>query len=158
MANWQVEFHIVPRRALAASPALGAKALVNKDSWAGSQFPSDYQQRLAVVAAAARSDDIGRATWGREEGDRVDVRSDEGRVTTVTVRVDVRRLDSRFGAALLEFVKRAGAVLVRSDGLVVEPTIAAYAASLRSSEAWKFASDPAAFLASNALNEDEDDD
>ena len=98
----------------------------------------------------------GPQTWGREEGDRVDVRSEDGHVTTVTVRVDVRRLDSRFGAALLEFVKRAGAVLVRGDGLVVEPTIGAYAAALRSSDAWTFASDPAAFLASNALDEDED--
>jgi hypothetical protein len=78
-------------------------------------------------------------------------------VIRVKVQVDVRRLDSRFGAALLDFVRAADAVLIRNDGLVVEPLIGAYAGALRNSAAWKFASDPAAFLAANsrALEDDE---
>jgi hypothetical protein len=71
-------------------------------------------------------------------------------------RVDVRRLDSKFGAALLDFVRKAGAVLVRSDGLVVEPIIAAYAAALRSSVAWRFANDPAAFWAAHSASDDDE--
>jgi hypothetical protein len=71
-------------------------------------------------------------------------------------RVDVRRLDSKFGAALLQFVRTADAVLVRSDGLVVEPTIAAYAGALRNSAAWKFANDPAAQLKKYSDTDDDD--
>jgi hypothetical protein len=48
-------------------------------------------------------------------------------------------------------------VLVRKDGLVVEPQIASFAAALRGSKAWQYASDPAAFLAAQA-DDDEDDD
>jgi len=85
--------------------------------------------------------------WGVEDGNRIDVWSEGGRVRAVTARVDVRRLDSKFGAALLQFVRTADAVLVRNDGLIVEPQIGAYAAALRSSVAWQFASDPTSFLA-----------
>jgi hypothetical protein len=95
-------------------------------------------------------------TWGPEDGNRVEVRSGEGRVARVHVRVDVRKLDSKFGAALLSFVRAAGAALVRSDGLVVEPTIGAYAAALRSSSAWTYANDPTAFVMALAARKDED--
>ena len=39
------------------------------------------------------------------------------------------------------------AVLVRDDGLVVEPNINAYSGALRSASAWKYANDPAAWIA-----------
>lgn len=159
MAAWQVEFHLVPRRAL-ASAALTSAVLRDTDWWTAFAFPSDYQKRLAIVAPAAVASRPNVETWGTADGNRVDVWSDAGRVTRVMVTVDVRRLDSRFGAALLDFVRAADAVLVRTDGLVVEPIIGAYAGALRNSAAWTFASDPAAFLAANAkaLDDDDDDD
>jgi hypothetical protein len=95
--------------------------------------------------------------WGDESGNRVDVWSVGSRVKRVIARVDVRRLDSKFGAALIAFARTANAVFVRGDGLVVEPTIAAYAGALRSSSAWRYASDPAAFLATHDVNDDSAD-
>jgi hypothetical protein len=47
----------------------------------------------------------------------------------MTARVDVRRLDTRFSAMLLQFTRVAGAVLVRRDGLVVEPLVGAFGAA-----------------------------
>jgi hypothetical protein len=75
----------------------------------------------------------------------------------VTARVDVRRLDSKFGAMLLQFVRTANAVLVRSDGLVVEPLVGAFAAALRSSDAWRFANDPASHFTSYVEPTPDDD-
>ena len=49
---------------------------------------------------------------------------------------------------LLQFVRTANAVLVRSDGLVVEPLVGAFAAALRSTDAWRFANDHASQIAS----------
>jgi hypothetical protein len=71
--------------------------------------------------------------------------------------IDVRRLDSRFGAALLSFVRSVDAVLVRSDGLVVEPRIGPYVAALRTSDAWSFASDPTSYLAGYSKDDDGDE-
>jgi hypothetical protein len=152
VALWQVEFQVIPRRALAAT-TLTSSVLANTDWWVGHRFPPDYRARLAVVVVTAPYSTGGQETWGTEDGNRVDVWSEEGHVRRVTTRVDVRRLDSRFGAALLDFVRKADAVLVRSDGLVVEPLVGAYAGALRNSKAWGFASDSAAFFAAN--DEDE---
>lgn len=156
MAVWQIHFQLVPRQVLAATADLTTVALQDADWWATAPFPSDYRTRLASVAPPAKSSQPDVEAWGPEEGNRVEIRSRSGRVSSAIVRVDVRRLDSRFGAAILDFIRVAGAVLVRGDGLVVESTISAYAAALRSSDAWRFASDPAAFLASHSTDDDDE--
>jgi hypothetical protein len=154
MAAWQVDFAIVPRRALAAvSGGLTARP-IDADWWKGGNAPSDLARQLATIAAPGVSPSADRQTWGREDGNRVDVWSENGRVARVTARVDVRRLDSRFGAMLLQFARVADAVLIRSDGLIVEPLVGAFGAALRSSDAWRFANDPAAFI--KAYKDDDD--
>ena len=156
MAIWQVDFYLVPRRALTASSDISPTALGETDWWAGVAFPSDYQKRLDNVARRGPSASPDCETWGREDENRVDVWSEDGRVRRAMARIDVRRLDSRFGAALLDFVRATGAVLIRRDGMIVEPTVSGYATALRTSDAWKFASDPAAHFASYS-NPDDDE-
>jgi hypothetical protein len=148
MAAWQVDFSIVPRRALATAGPAALRPSADADWWAAEALPSGYQGKLAAVASPAASSNADVQSWGPEDGNRLDVWSVGGRATKVTARVDVRRLDSKFGAMLLQFARTANAVLVRSDGLVVEPTVGAFAAALRNSAAWKFANDPAAHFAS----------
>jgi hypothetical protein len=155
MAAWQVQFYIIPRRALLSRATLDASDLDATPWWATHSLPPDYQRQLGVAAPVVPSSTAEVQTWGPEDGNRIDVRSEDGRVSAIMARVDIRRLDSKFGAALLRFVRAAGAVLVRSDGLVVEPTIAAYAAALRNSDAWKFSNDPAAHL--RAYSDPDDD-
>jgi len=147
MATWQVDFYIIPRRALVSHGAMESSDLDRTPWWKIHTLPTDYQKRLGAVASAEPSQRADIQTWGPQDGNRIDVWSEDGRVRSVMARVDVRKLDSRFGAALLHFVRAAGAVLVRRDGLVVEPQIGSYTAALRTSDAWKFASDPAAFFA-----------
>ena len=142
MAVWQVDFHIVPLRALAtAAQPLTPATLDDAQWWKRANFPRDYKARLGGVAVLGKSPRAELERWGEEDGNRIDVWSADGEVSTVTARVDVRRLDSKFGAALLAFVRAIGAVLVRQDGLVVQPTINAYSGALRSSTAWRYASD-----------------
>jgi hypothetical protein len=155
MAAWHAEFHLIPRHSVPARSDLAPASLENADWWAGAAFPTDYHRRLAEVAAPMSSIIPEHEVWGFEDGNHVDVWSQGGHVRRVKVLVDVRRLDSKFGAALLNFVHAAGAALIRRDGLIVEPTIGAYAAALRSSNAWKFASDPAAFVISLSKRDEE---
>jgi len=148
VAAWQVEFSIVPRRALAAAGAAALRPSADTEWWAADALPAGYQGKLAAVASPASSPSANVQSWGPEDGNRLDVWSVDGRATKVTARVDVRKLDARFGAMVLQFARTAGAVLVRSDGLVVEPVVGAFAAALRNSAAWRFANDPAAHFAS----------
>ncbi|HEY0997787.1 MAG TPA: hypothetical protein VGD77_17490 [Gemmatimonadaceae bacterium] len=154
MADWQVEFHVVPQaRITGARPA--AATLASTDWWDDRAIDAAHLERLGAIAPAGASGGAGHQRWGRDEGNRVDVWSRDGRVQRIAVRVDVRRLDARFGAALLGFVRATGAVLVRGDGAVVPPTIDAYAAALRGSKAWRFANDPASWIASQPADDDQ---
>ena len=155
MAAWQVEFAIVPRRALSATPRVALAQLMDVDWWSAEHLPPGYAQQLASIAPA-RSSAAELQTWGAEDGNRVDVWSENGKATRMTARLDVRRLDARFGAKLLQFARVANAVFVRRDGLVVEPLIGAFGAALRTSEAWQYANDPASHLASYSEPEDDD--
>lgn len=148
MAVWQVEFAVVPRRALATTPRVPLARIMDTDWWSAERLPAEHERHLGAIAAAAASSTAELQTWGEQDGNRVDVWLDNGRPTRMTARVDVRRLDPAFGAKLLQFARIADALLVRRDGLVIEPTVGAFGAALRTSEAWQYASDPASHLAS----------
>jgi hypothetical protein len=156
VAVWQVEFAIVPRRALATKQRVALARIMETDWWRGERLPAGYSQKLAAVAASGTSSTTELQTWGDEEGNRIDLWSESGTPVRMSARVDVRRLDAKFGAMLLQFARVADAVFIRRDGLVVEPLVGAFGAALRSSEAWQYAKDPAAFLSSYADDETDD--
>ena len=144
MAPWQVNFQVVPHRAMAAAPrALTAETVAATDWWGIGVVPPDLRERLAAVAGPAARTAAGVERWGNSEGNSVSVHSVGGRISRITADVDVRKLDAKFGAALLGFVRSAQSVLVRSDGWVAEPTVGAFSGALRSDPAWKFANEPA---------------
>jgi hypothetical protein len=156
MAVWQVEFVIVPRQALANKPRVALSQLLDTDWWSAEGLPSSYERQLTAIAPAGTSRTADLHTWGEEDGNRIDLWWDNGKPARMTARVDVRRLNATFGAKLLQFARVADAVLVRRDGLVIEPSVGAFGAALRTSEAWKYASDPAAHLASYSGDDDTD--
>lgn len=148
MALWQVDFAIVPRRALVAAPRVPLAQVLDADWWSDAHLPSGYSQQLNAIAAAGSSATTDRQTWGTEDGNRIDVWFEKGRAVRMIARVDVRRLDAKFGAMLLQFAQLADAMLVRKDGLVVEPLAGPFGAALRTSAAWRFVADPAVYLES----------
>jgi hypothetical protein len=156
MAVWQVDFAIVPRRAFARNPRVPIRNLLDTDWWSAEHLPSGFSQQIAAIVPIGSSSTSARQTWGEEEGNRIDVWFENGRATRMNARVDVRRLDAKFGAMLLQFARVADALLVRADGLVVEPLVGAFGAALRSSPAWRYVSDPAAYLASYSEPEEEE--
>jgi hypothetical protein len=156
VAAWQVEFAIVPRRVLAAKPRPALPEVMDTAWWSAERLTSDYPRHLAAVAPLGSAPTAEPQTWGEADGNRVDVWFANGRAARMSARVDVRRLDARFGAMLLQFVRIANAVLVRRDGLVVEPIVGAFGAALRSSEAWRYATDPAASFGSYSAPDDDE--
>jgi len=156
MAVWQVDFAIVPKRALAAKPRVPISGLIEADWWSSERLPSEYTRHLSAIGPAGSSSTNELQTWGKEDGNRVDVWFENGKPIRMIARVDVRRLDAKFGAMLLQFVRTADAVLLRADGLVVEPLVGAFGAALRTSAAWQYATDPAASISSYSEPEDDE--
>jgi hypothetical protein len=144
MALWQVDFAIVPRRALATTPRVPSLQVMDTNWWSAERLPAGYSQQFAAIAPTGSSGTAERQTWGPEDGNRVDVWFEIGRAVRMTARVDVRRLEAKFGAMLLQFARVADAVFIRGDGLVVEPLVGAFGAALRTSPAWQYATGPAA--------------
>jgi hypothetical protein len=138
MAAWHTEFHVVPKRVLAAAaPPLTADVLESVEWWAGVALPTDYRERLGAAAPPALSASPGLEVWGGEDGNRIEVRSAAGSATSVRARLDVRQPDAKFAAGLLLFVRASNATLVRADGWVTDPTPGGFGIALRGSEAWR---------------------
>lgn len=156
MAEWQVEFHLVPKRALSGSPSLRAGLLDATDWWSSGALPPDFRERFAAMGgptgvdrstalgmtAGYRGDSHDVESWGPEDGNRVEVRSQHGRVRSVRAWLDVRRPDAKFAAGLITFARVANAAIVRSDGTVIEPNAGGFGVALRSSPAWQFVKEP----------------
>lgn len=155
MAVWQVDFVLIPRRALATTPRLPLSELLETDWWNSARLPSHHERQLEAIIPSGSSWTTDLQTWGTEDGNRIDLWLDQGRPARMVARVDVRHLDAAFGAKLLQFARMADAVLVRRDGLVIEPSVGAFGAALRSSDAWQYAVGPGAFL--SAYSDDEGD-
>ncbi len=154
-APWQTVFQVVPHRAIAKAPRLPDARTVSSTEWWRSSPDSATTLRATLGALvgpmASSGNGVERWTAG---GSSVELHSAGGVLTQVIARVDVRKLDPRFGAALLGFLRSAQSVLVRSDGRVVEPTVGAFSAALRSDPAWAFANDPAVEIAAELREDD----
>ena len=156
MAPWQVEFAIVPRRALTNTPRVELTRIMETNWWSGERLPSEFAKQLAAAAPSGNASRPEVQTWGEQDGNRIDLWSENGKPVRMSARIDARRLDAKFGAMLLQFARVANAVLIRRDGLVVEPLVGALGAAMRSSDAWQYAAGPAANLPSSSDRDDDD--
>jgi len=147
MAPWQVIFHVVPHRAMARAPrVLYAAIVASTDWWGAGSGIRELRDRLEVLVGPATLTTPALESWGSAEGNGVDVHLSSGRIVRVIARVDVRKLDPKFGAALLGLARSLQSVLVRADGWVTEPTVGGYSTALRGDPAWAHANEPAPLL------------
>jgi hypothetical protein len=158
MAPWQVIFHVVPHRAMANAPRLlDAERVATTEWWAttGGSSARELREKLgALVGPPARATPA-IESWGSADGNGIDVHLSNGRIVRIIAHVDVRKLDPKFGAALLGFVRSAQSVLVRADGWVAEPTVGAYSTALRGDPAWAHANEPRALTIAREGGEDD---
>ena len=161
MKPWQVEFLLVPRTPAAPPRALGAASVGGPwAAWSSARpLPRDFRDRLGSLGLTSPANLSGpEQTWGSDEGNHVEVRIIGQDRATVRVAVDTRQLDPRFAAALLALVRALNAMLVRADGLVIDGTVGAFSAALRSAPAWRFVSDPTGLLTGRPALEVEGED
>ena len=144
MAPWQVMFHVVPHRAMAKAPrVLDARIVAETDWWGAGAGLRELRDRVSVLVGPPTRTTPAVESWGAVDGNGVDVHLRDGRVSRVIAHVDVRKLDPKFGAALLGLARSMQSVLVRADGWVTEPTVGGYSAALRGDPAWVHANEPA---------------
>ena len=156
MAPWQVIFHVVPHRAMAKAPRVLDAAIVAATEWWGTGAGTrELRERLGALIGPPSRTSPTVESWGSADGNGVDVHLASGRIVRVIAHVDVRKLDPKFGAALLGFARSMQSVLVRVDGWVAEPTVGAYSTALRGDPAWAHANEPKALTIATDESEDE---
>ena len=158
MAPWQVIFHVVPHRAMAKAPrVLDAGIVSTTEWWSDGTGTRELREKLGALIGPPSRTSPTVESWGTADGNGVDVHLSNAGITRIIAHVDVRKLDPKFGAALLGFARSMQSVLVRADGWVAEPTVGGYSAALRGDPAWAQANEPAPMrIADGALDDDED--
>lgn len=125
MATWQAEFKL-------EAPFGG--------------FPEDLADRFGCIAAPTKSWDEDLMLFGDEHGHRIDLWCGPGTAPEVTFRVDLRATDLGFVRKLLALAARLGARIHEQAGAEVAAEWTAMQASLHRSPAFRFVTDPHAYL------------
>jgi hypothetical protein len=160
MAVWQCDLDLLPRAKVVAvcgsvPERLETEVDAATDWWQGVEIAPDYPQTLGsfmdISQKASWSRDL--ITWGDEDGDCIDVFTEEGEVVEVAVRVNARRLNRKFLEGVSNFARRYNCVVLTEDMALLEPDVDLLYEAIRRSRAMRFVEDPRGFL--EALSQEE---
>ena len=150
MAAWQYDFHLIPRAGVVdlygkVPISLDRETSETADWWRGTAVSLLVSLISQLLEPAVSWDPNGTITWGKEDGDRVDVLFEAGSVRECFVRVDVRVLVKGFLVTVLRSSEQDWLVITPSLH-ALEPAGEAVINDLACSGAWKFVEDPEGFL------------
>jgi hypothetical protein len=150
MAVWQFDFIVVPRGRLPARAIIEGRVLFDDieitDWWVGVDIPNTFENSLDSMLPRLPSSIAGVTMWGDEEGNRIDVIREGGRITEIRIRLDARHPDPTLLEQLTLCVQSIQGVLISEEGEIVEPTPRTLLRELSNSSAHRFVIDPKAFL------------
>jgi hypothetical protein len=117
MALWQTSFLILPKSLVAGHDEVPAEAFERyQDDLATAapdfRLPSDYATSIARLLPPAKSWHEDMELWGGEKSDDISVWRDAGKLSSIAVRIDVRKLDDSLLDAVLALAESWGCVLV----------------------------------------------
>lgn len=155
MAVWQFDVYLVPH--VEAEPILEApfaqepftwldEAAREREWWARAQPVPGYAEAFDAVAPRARSWAPDLLQWGAEDGNRIDVWREGGRVSSILVRIDMRASTERFAERVADVALDLGCDYLTPGGYLTEGLPGNLAALMRNSPALRFTEDPIAFL------------
>ena len=124
MAVWQADFSVRVNRPL----------------------PDGYDTSLDSIAPRSHQLWPGNATWGSQDGNRLDLHLEDGQPTEGLLRLDLRAWDPVFVEGMLGLLLRWGTTLVGPQGQTVEPVLGEVALAVRGSPAFRFVESPEHFL------------
>lgn len=151
MAIWQFDLHCLPRRTVVGQ--IGELPLTilpsgfdDGDWWRGEILETTLADQFSQLLPKAQSWSPKIQMWGQENGDRIDLASDDATIQDVLVRIDVRNIDYKF---LMSFIQCADAnnwVLLTQDNYVLVPSLSRLLSAIRRSDSFQFVADPHDFL------------
>lgn len=114
--------------------------------WDGVTATHELVEELSSLLPQLPSWQADIISWGEEDGDRIDIVSEQGALKEVFIRFDVRRMSWLFIIEILRIARTRGLGLLTEDGHLLRPTPVEFSSAVRRSTAARFVSDPEGFL------------
>jgi hypothetical protein len=156
MAIWQYDLRVIPRSGLSQwlstdvpiMPSQVDNESLEQTDWWKLVKPESVSQVLSTLLPQRPVGwDARTVSWGSEDGHRIDLVRDGGRVEELLVRIDVRSLLDGFLPRLLGALEDLGCLLVTETRRIIEPNAEALWNELRQSSAWRYVEDPEGLVA-----------
>lgn len=147
MALWQLGTEMIPIERVAGRGWIEAEELEDAIWWSDRQPPEDYAVRLAALLPPTKSWNEKLLWFGDDQGDRIDVWVEGGRVESIGVRIDCREANVPFVEGLLRLAEEWSCNLVELRNLHVLPTeVRAFATAVSESTSCRWMEDPGVWL------------
>jgi hypothetical protein len=152
MALWQFDFHLLPRTEIErrfgriATDGLHV-GLEEKSLWDDVTLTSELAGQISQMLPSMESWSPDLHRWGREDGDRIEIVINDGKVEDFFIRVDVRDISQVFLINVLGLARTRDWVVRSENGIVSSPSLAKVLADIRASQSFRFVRDPTEFLA-----------
>lgn len=146
MAIWQYDVFLIPNSILSRVPLSQLqKAMQSSELHCAVNLPSDYEHLFTRMFGESHSFAPEWRIWGKDDGNRCDVISEDGNVE-VMIRLDLTRLGRDLMHQVLQLAQTCGCVLLDREGRVFEPKEKPFLDHLKTSDAFRFISDPEKYL------------
>lgn len=151
MAVWQVQFELLPlalakSQGLVPGMVLSSERRLAGDWWRRQALPMPALQCLAEVFPPGKTWTKDLAVYGDLEKSCLSILSDEGVLSEMQLRFDLRTLTREELLVVIEFCRLAAALLITDENKIIEPTSNAVINEIRQSPAYRFVKDPEGFL------------
>ena len=151
MAIWQCDFHIRPRTLLEVEGILpitftDSEETELKTLWGENYSLTDLPAMLSKLLPEARSWSEEIRTWGVEDGDRIDLSGEDGKLEEWFLRIDLRHPSFSFLQAIVGLVQRFDGVFVSSRNYVIPPSYTKLLDHIRRSDSFRFVENPEKFF------------
>lgn len=151
MALWQFDLYLVQAsvvsRRYAVLPAImpfeeaDRQELFAIDGDAGT-ITDQFDKLLTRTA----SWNAGTQMWGQEDSDRIDLSINEGKIESIFVRIDLRRLDYTFVSNLVRCAEKNNWLIFACMGCLLPPRMTRLLRAIQKSDNFRFVEDPKGFL------------
>lgn len=152
MATWQFDLHCLPYVSVKQHYGELPEAISREDYdtgmwWDEAAAPPSLREQIGKLLPAASSWSEHIQTWGKDDGDRIDLVLRNGRVVDLFVRVDVRSISYTFLNGLIDLIRRNKWLTVTEQGKILQlSSVTDVLTEIRRSDAFRYVKDPKRFL------------
>jgi hypothetical protein len=150
MAIWQFDAHLIPDMSVGthygALPLVVTRQEFDGHNWWADISPDDLVADLKALLPSCPSWHPDISMRGSEDGNRIDLLTEQGHLRDIFIRIDVRNLSYSLLGQLCCVCQEHACHLLIDGGQLIRPSVRRVLAAIEISKAFAFVTDPEEFL------------